>query len=224
MFFFSKKLRNYDIKYPDNKTPPLITLSIRWKDVPQFFSISPLISPRFPRRSGGFIYGVAIAGISLSGKKVKDIGGRRSEELRAEWKRNDGFLYQRGGQWLCLGKSPGTNDAFNNFATSSRLLPVIFPFFSVFPFFVILLPFIPLPFFRANVPSSTCISDGVIPSYFFSWQLNWISIIGLGMLVLSSSGIDRRFCGFLHRIFFVSFFHECVTMQCNRELSLRKLS
>lgn len=109
--------------------------------------------------------------------------------------------------------------------TSPRVLdscPLFSPLFP-FPFFVILLPFIPLPFFRANVPSSTCISDGVIPSYFFSWQLNWISIIGLGMLVLSSSGIDRRFCGFLHRIFFVSFFHECVTMQSRTFLGEAKL-
>lgn len=126
------------------------------------FSQFPGLCPqdfRDPKEDRGFIYGVAIADISLSRQEGGGYRGKggRSEGLRAEW--NDRVLYK----YRCsvgassLGKSPGTNDAFNNLATSFlHSCPLYFPLFF---FFVIFLPFTPfslLSLYRANVLSSIC--------------------------------------------------------------------
>lgn len=215
MFFSSKKLRNDDIesfrskryRYPDNKTPPLITLSIRGK-MRHNFSQFPRLYPQ------GFRDPEEIRRIYLwSGyrghKFVRwGIQGERRKKIRRVASRMEAkrwvFILDR----YSAGASGYATASENHqgrttlSTTSPRvLLPVIFPSFSVS--LLCHLSLFLLSFsFRVNVLSSTCISDGVIPSYFFSWQLKWISI-GLGCSFLSSrnlasigifgSGIDPWF-------------------------------
>lgn len=144
---------------------------------------------RDPKEDRGFIYGVAIADISLSRQEGGGYRGKggRSEGLRAEW--NDRVLYK----YRCSVGASGYATVLENHQgrttlsttwprVSSTLARYISPSFSsLSSFFPLLLfpssPFIEPMFFRPFVHIWWH-----NPRYFFSWQLKWISI-SLGSVV-----------------------------------------
>lgn len=117
---------------------------------------------RDPKEDRGFIYGVAIADISLSRQEGGGYRGKggRSEGLRAEW--NDRVLYK----YRCSVGASGYATVLENHqgrttlsTTWPRVSSTLARYFPLFFFFVIFLPFTPfslLSLYRANVLSSIC--------------------------------------------------------------------
>lgn len=122
--------------------------------------------------------------------------------MQAEWKQNDGFYSYRYIElvgMLRLGKSPGTNDAFTNFAASSPLAPIfpLFPFPLCSPPSLLCRPLSPGYLYNPVFFHRSCISDSDCRYFRFVWcQLKWNRVPGYCSAFRSVIS-TRRFIGSL---------------------------